>query len=390
VDSDQSASPRAPLWLGRPWLFERSALILIVTATVAGVAAETLVAPSVGGVVGPLLAVAGVMVGLRHPLPGVLLLGAAPVATALLQHEPLLTWTITVFASFLLTFRGFTGYLTTAVVGLANTASVLFFEHPEKGWLNPVALVALSLTAVAAATGSAARVQLRFFQTVQQSARDAIATRDIEANRRVAEERLRIARDLHDVVGHEVAVLGMHLGVAEVSTPAANETARAALSSARVALQSILRETQHILDVLRPSSQGESRQPAPAVADIAALVESVRSAGMRVEAVLPADLAAVSGAAGVTAYRIAQEALTNAQRHGDGTARVDLLLNRRELRLEVSNPIRGGQDQSPGRGYGLIGIRERAASMGGRVEIGSVGDVFRVVAVLPTEERGDS
>lgn len=388
MNADRLAEPRPPLWLRHPWLFERGALLLVGTATLAGVIAEAFVDPSVAGVIGPLLAVVGVVVGLRHPLPGVLLIAAAPALVTLLGHDPLLTWTITVFATFVLTFRGFTGYLATLIVGLSDFLSVTFGEVAEKGWVNPVALIALSLTAVAAATGSAARTQVRFFQSVEQRARDAVATRDIEANRRVAEERLRIARDLHDVVGHEVAVLGMHLGVAEVSTPASNTEARAALTSARTGVQSILRETQRILDLLRPAAEGESRQPAPDAADIAGLVDSMRSAGMRIDAELAPALPGVGAAAGVTAYRIAQEALTNAQRHGDGTAKVLLQMTSAGLRLEVSNPIQGGRDQSPGRGYGLIGMRERASSAGGRLEAGPVGSVFRVQAVLPNREGG--
>ena len=384
--ADIADEPRSPLWLRRPWLFEGGALVVIGVATVSGVVAETFVDPSVGGIVGPGVAAAGAVVGLKRPMLGVVLLALAPALAAVLGHDPLLTWTITVFAAFLLTFRGVSARWTALLVGASNFVSVTVAESAGGGWVNPVALVAVSLTLVATATGSASRSQIRYFQAIRQRAQDALATRDIEANRRVVQERLRIARDLHDVVGHEVAVLGMHLGVAEVSTPATNSEARAALASARAGVQSILRETQRILDVLRPDAEREGREPAPEVSDIGTLVESFRRAGMRIEADLPVSVEGVSGTAGVTAYRIAQEALTNAQRHGDGTARLALQLAGSEMRLRICNPIRGGRDESPGRGYGLIGMRERAQAAGGRVDAGPTGADFCVEALLPRRE----
>lgn len=361
--------------------------MLIALAIVTGLSAETFVSPGEWSVVGPALAAVGTAVGLRRPVVGVLVVACAPLAIALLGHDPVLTWTIAVFATFLLTLRGLSGYIPAVVVGVANYLAVVIDEADRGQWSSPSALVAFSLTLVAAVSGSALRTQIGYFRSIEQRARDAIEARDAEANRRVVEERLRIARDLHDVIGHEVAVLGMHLGVAEVSTPA-DGPARAALASARAAVQSVLRETQRLLDLLRPDAESESRAPAPGIAEIPALIDSYRVAGLRVDAHLPEYLQDVSGTAGVTAYRMVQEALTNAQRHGDGAARVDLELTPDLVRLEVANAIRGGLDRSPGRGYGLIGMRERAQSAGGRVRIGPHGNQFRVEAVLPRREGG--
>ncbi|HEY8589399.1 MAG TPA: histidine kinase [Naasia sp.] len=386
---DRSADEiRPPLWLRRPRLIERGALTVIGVAVVTGVVAETVTNPSVGGIVGPVLAAGGAALGLRAPLPGIVVLAIAPAAAAVLGHDPLLTWTITVFAAFLLTFRGVSARWTGLLVGVSNFFSVTLAESGVGGWLNPIALVAVSLTLVATVTGSATRTQLRYFQSIKQRAQDAIAARDTEATRRVAEERMRIARDLHDVIGHEVAVLGMHLGVAEVSVPATDERTRASLASARLGVQSILRETQRILEVLRPTAEGENRQPAPEAADIRALVESFRGAGMSIDADLPPALSGVGATVGVTAYRVAQEALTNAHRHGNGTAAVSLRLTPTSLRLTIANPTQGGGGESRGSGFGLIGMRERAQSAGGRVEAGQHGTEFRVEAVLPLNEGG--
>jgi len=114
----------------------------------------------------------------------------------------------------------------------------------------------------------------------------------------------------------------------------------------------------------------------------------LRAAGMRIHADLAADALAASGAAGVTAYRIAQEALTNAQRHGDGTAAVVLRLDGSDLHLRISNPLRATPSMSPGSGYGLVGMRERAQSAGGQVDAAPRGGEFVVDAVLPREGGG--
>ncbi|HWR86776.1 MAG TPA: histidine kinase, partial [Rhodoglobus sp.] len=301
-----------------------------------------------------------------------------------LGQVPLLAWTLTVFAGFLLCFRGLRGLWPGLLLGGVNYAAMALML-PE-GFIAPTALVALSMTLVATSVGSAARSQLRYFDSVEQRARDALATRDAEATRRVAEERLRIARDLHDVVGHEIAVLGMHLSVAEVTLTSDPAKTRESLGEARKGVQSVLRETQNILSLLRPDAS-DSRRPSPDGSGIDELVRNLAAAGMTIDADIP-SLTTLAPSVGLTAYRIVQEALTNAQRYGDGTARVRVERTAHDLVLEVSNPESSAESSGPSGGHGLVGMRERATSAGGRLLIDRSGGRFTVRAELPLGGAG--
>ena len=155
---------------------------------------------------------------------------------------------------------------------------------------------------------------------LEQRAADAITARQREVERGVVEERLRIARDLHDLMGHEVAVLNMQIGVAEVHLPSTADRSRQALQAARAAVQSVLQETQQILAVLR-NVQGPltSGQPTPGAERIGELVDSFRQIGLQVDAQVDEGIAElVHPTTGLAMYRIIQEALTNARRYGDG------------------------------------------------------------------------
>ena len=383
--SPRPTAPRPPLWARHPALVVRVTLAVIAAAAIGGLLAELLAGEGWRAVPAPVLAAGAGVVGLRYPRVGLLGLAAAPLVGTALGHLPLLAWTLTVFAGFLLCFRGLHGLPAGALLGTSNYAAMAILL--PGGFIDPTALVAASMTLVATAVGSAARSQLRYFESIEQRARDALATRDAEATRRVAEERLRIARDLHDVVGHEVAILGMHLGVAEVSIDAENAAARQALTEARTRVQSVLRETQNILSLLRPAAD-EARRPSPEAAEIDELIRDMRAAGMSVEAEIP-DLGEVPAGIGLAVYRIAQEALTNAQRHGNGRVRVAVSLAAQGLTLEVSNPAPERDDGGEGGGgYGLVGMRERAVAAGGRLVIERRPGEFIVRAELPLAGGG--
>lgn len=150
--------------------------------------------------------------------------------------------------------------------------------------------------------------------------REAEQGRQAAVERGVAQERLRIARDLHDGVGHQIAVVNMHLGAAEVhlSDPRA---LRGDLVAARAAVQAVLRETQQILAVLRVDNAGERPQATPSPAAVGDLVESYRQAGMVVNANIGSFGIALSGQSSVAVYRVVQEALTNAHKHGSARCR---------------------------------------------------------------------
>jgi signal transduction histidine kinase len=210
-----------------------------------------------------------------------------------------------------------------------------------------------------------------------------------EARRAVLEERTRIAREMHDVVAHHMSLIAVQAETAQYRlsdlSPAAIEEFSALSATARGALTDLRR----LLGVLRSDSPAE-RVPQPQLADVATLVDATRRAGVRVELSMPPnDRAAVSHAVGLCAYRIVQEALSNAGRHAPG-ARVLVKVERDpdELRLDVVNGPPATPGQAPVRGvragHGISGMRERVALLGGSIsaEPSAVGG-FAVMAVLP-------
>lgn len=226
---------------------------------------------------------------------------------------------------------------------------------------------------LAAAAGIAVRTQRAVVAEARERARLAEASRDEEAQRRVADERLRIARELHDVVAHHVSVANVQAGVAAHLLRSDPDQAAEALAHVRAACQVVLSEVPAVLGLLRTGEELE-RAPAPSLADAGALVEAARRSGLDLTwttSGAPVDL----GAAGdLTAYRVLQEALTNAARHGSGRTSASLVYRDDGVTLEVCNE-RSGRDSGPGEArHGLVGMRERVASVGGDLTVGPDGD----------------
>jgi len=252
-----------------------------------------------------------------------------------------------------------------------------------------------------------------------QAAREAA----LDAQRRVDEERLRIARELHDVVAHTMATITVQAAAASQLLRDRPDEAAASLQAIRAASKDGLRELRAILDVLRSASGGgedttDPTQPTPGLARLDALVEGVGAAGLPVTVAItgqPCDLPAITD---LSAFRIVQEALTNTIRHaGPATAAVTVDYGADELRVEVTDTGRGltpaaaayatflagagisnsgstgSGSTGPGfsnfgitgtSGHGLRGMRERAVAAGGTIDIGPLpGGGFRVAAWLP-------
>ncbi|MFD9078519.1 sensor histidine kinase [Streptomyces erythrochromogenes] len=206
------------------------------------------------------------------------------------------------------------------------------------------------------------------------------------AKRRVDEERLRIARELHDVLAHSISVINVQAGVGLALLDSDPEQARSALSTIKAASKEALGEVRQVLDTLR--SPGEApRTPAPGLDRLPELVEQAAAAGLRVEVTAEGEALPLPPGVDLAAFRILQEALTNVMRHsGARTARILLGWRPRLLELCVDDdgPAAGGA--SDGSGSGLVGMRERAAALGGAVEAGSRPDGgFRVTATLPLQ-----
>ncbi|MGN6744416.1 MAG: sensor histidine kinase [Amnibacterium sp.] len=213
-----------------------------------------------------------------------------------------------------------------------------------------------------------------------------------EAEKRVVvEERARIARELHDVVAHSMSIVAVQSSTARYRHPDLGPTALSELEDIGDRSRRALDEMRGLLAVLREGEDAAPRAPQPDVADVAELVAQAERAGMRVqfEPLPAAEAARVAEVTGLVAYRIVQEALSNAIRHAPGaevdvTARCDGDL----LRLEIDNTA-AEAPPAPGSGHGLLGMRERAASVGGTLEAGpEQGGGFRIRAALPLRPAG--
>ncbi|MFE9450373.1 sensor histidine kinase [Streptomyces sp. NPDC006739] len=214
------------------------------------------------------------------------------------------------------------------------------------------------------------------------------ADRAQAARRRADAERLRMARELHDVLAHSISVINVQAGVGLALLDTDPEQARAALTTIKDASKEALGEVRQVLDTLRAPGEAP-RAPAPGLDRLPELVEQAASAGLTVE--VEGGPPRLPPGADLAAFRIVQEALTNVVRHsGSRHARVRLDHDRAALRLRIDDDGPATGADAGGSGNGLAGMRERAAALGGTIEAGPRPDGgFRVLAVLPLTTEGD-
>ncbi|MET8472379.1 sensor histidine kinase [Streptomyces sp. NPDC006422] len=208
--------------------------------------------------------------------------------------------------------------------------------------------------------------------------------REKAAKRRADEERLRIARELHDVLAHSISVINVQAGVGLALLDTDPEQARTALTTIKTASKEALGEVRQVLDTLRTPGDAP-RTPAPGLDRLPELVDQAAGAGLTVDVTTDGERAALAPGADLAAFRIVQEALTNVVRHsGSRRAHVHLTYEERELTLTVDDDGPATGADAGGSGNGLAGMRERAAALGGTIEAGPRDDGgFRVVARLP-------
>jgi signal transduction histidine kinase len=198
-------------------------------------------------------------------------------------------------------------------------------------------------------------------------------------------ERRAIARDVHDLVGHGLAAVMLHVTGARHVLRRDPDAAEDALRQAEQHGRRSMRELRQALTLLRGEEEGGVAPPLQTAQDIATLVDAARGAGLAVELRVRGDMSAVTSGVGVAAYRIAQEALSNAARHAP-QARTVLEVSRDDGGVEVVARTTGRLRPAPdGAGYGLVGMRERAAALGGSCEAGPVDGGWRVRCHLPVE-----
>jgi signal transduction histidine kinase len=225
------------------------------------------------------------------------------------------------------------------------------------------------------------RVRQRRLRVAELEERALRAEREAERERRLAaaEERTRIARDLHDSAGHAINVILVQAGAARLLAEQDPERSRAALET----IEDVARETLGEIDQLvRALREDETIEPPLGLAALETLASRHRSAGLVVNVRERGSRRPLPPGLDQAAYRILQEALTNAARHGDGSAEVEIDFGTSSLELGVSNPTR--PDQAPGgAGHGIVGMRERAALLGGSLEVQASDGLYRIRARLP-------
>jgi len=358
-----------------------------------------------------------------HPTAALALVGVASLALAWRRRYPVAVLAVSV-----------TGVAVYSVLGYVNGAALagpvlaLYAVASQVSARRAVVLGVVTLAALMTATGVNnpfgrysdgafilipgmlaavlfAGIAVRNRRAYAASVRDRA---DQEARRQVDEERLRIARELHDVVAHTMATINVQAGVAAHVLPTRPEAAAEALQAIKTASKEGLRELRAILNVLRQADDADPVQPAPGLARLDALVEGARQAGLPITLTVTGEPFALPAAVDLAAYRIVQEALTNVIRHaGPASAAVRLSYGPDEIDIDVTDtghgpkaprsgtavggtavggPTVGGPTVVGTVGHGQAGMRERAAAVGGTVQAGPrPGGGYQVTARLPAD-----
>jgi signal transduction histidine kinase len=239
--------------------------------------------------------------------------------------------------------------------------------------------------------GETTRSRRAYLEEVEQRAIDAERTREDEARRRAGEERIRIARELHDILAHRISMISVQSGVGAHLMDRDPDQARRALVAVNQASKEALQELRATLGLLRQVDGPEPRSPAPGLAQIEGVVASATAAGVEVRLDITGQPRDLPTGVDLAAYRIVQESVTNVIRHARAaTARIAIAYRRAEVVIEVEDDGRGmdGLDHPAvgSGGNGLLGMRERAIALGGELDAGPLaGGGFRVLARLPAD-----
>jgi signal transduction histidine kinase len=328
---------------------------------------------------------------LRWPVPGALALAAlVAVSPAAIPAATFGTLHVAEWRRFPVAATvGAAGVVAGAVQGLWRP----FGGLPYIWWL----VIVIAVEAALVAWGQLTQARRALIVSLQERARRAEA----EQGRRVAEaraaERTRIAREMHDVLAHRLSLLATYAGAIEYRPDAPPEQMARAAGVIRAGAHQALDELREVITVLREDDgDGDAAQrPQPGLGDLPRLIGESRDAGARVQMDdRVADPAALPGAAGRTAYRVVQEALTNARKHAPGEP-VQVVLDGRpggQLLIDIRNPLVNGQVTGPagpagpaigGSGTGLIGLTERVRLAGGELGHQAADGEFRLSARLP-------
>jgi signal transduction histidine kinase len=374
-------------WPGR--LFDVGVVAGLLVVGVAILFSSTDEIPRVGPGRAALFAVtavplAALLVRRRHPLLtlgvilGALLIEAA-LGSSFLVHPLVLVGVYTVAAR--MPWR-LSLPLSAASVGILLTGYMV-----SRGGLSFAAFVSSTIPVAAAyVVGIYVGTRLAYVESLRAQAKQATREQELRAQQAVAEERVRIARELHDVVAHHLSLITVQAGALQTQLPADHPGRETAATMAHTGRQA-MDEMRRMLGLLRlDSADAPGHAPQPAIAEIPALVAQARAAGVDIELVIEDRRhSPIPVGVDLSAFRIVQEAVTNVMRHAPSShcrVRVQVGDDMLELRITDDGPTNGSA--TGGAGHGLVGMRERVALFGGELFAGPVpGGGFAVRATLP-------
>ena len=345
--------------------------------------------------------IAGLALSVRRPAPGIALAAIAAAAAALLSVGPPWPWPVTMLIvqtilALIVALRHdwrwvLAAWLIPQFAVIAVVALGPVFGAPSSGF-TPGSVTNLVIAGTITVGVALVGIVARAFAEDRGALRDERRTNaELDAKQQELAERNRVAQELHDVVAHSMSVVSVQANTAKYRLPGLDERTEAEFASIAASSRQALGEMRGLLATLRQGEASAPLAPQPSIDGIPGLVEASRQSGARIdyrlESADPADTG-VPASTGLTAYRIAQEALSNAVRHAPG-AEIDvrLRLSEQELEIVVSNgpaDPKSPAAPAPGAGLGLAGLHERVAALGGTVEAGpSAGGGFTVRATLP-------
>jgi signal transduction histidine kinase len=366
-----------------------AAALVVITRGIDAVEDERLLDP----VAYASLVVAGGSLAVRRRLPAVaLLLASAAVGVYAARSYPggpiFVTPLVGVYSVSVLWPRR----RSVPLVGLATLTVLLPALAFDRSTDDPglIALVYVGWVAVALLLGEVGRGRREYLVGLEERARYLEESREQEARRRVAEERLRIARDVHDVAAHALAGIALQAGVGTRLGSREPQRAQDALARIRRVSTDALGELRRVLDLTRAGDAAEPRDPPPTLADLHGLVSNASGNGTEVRLQVRGEAHPLPAVLELAAYRIVQESLTNVVRHAESpTATVTLTYGGTGLEVEVLDQGRGVPVADEPAGHGITGMKERAAAVGGRLEAGpGPQGGFRVCARLPVRAHG--
>ncbi|RLK61886.1 signal transduction histidine kinase [Actinokineospora cianjurensis] len=323
---------------------------------------------------------------------------SAPLAVLLSTNAVTAAWFLLAYPGRLVTVTALIGCYTVAAErgwrwgsagGLLTAAVSAVVVHTtlDVPWFDDRAVNALCLEVVAVALGAAVHYHRAYAAGSRERAERIAEARAEQARLRAAEQRLEIARELHDVVGHTMATISVQAGVAVHVMRRQPEQAAHALSTIKTISDEGLAEVQVLLGVLRVDGDATTRG---GLARLDTLLDVTRATGTPVELTVRGDRLPLPPRVDLAAFRIVQESLTNARRHARPTSvSVRLTYGPTAVDLVVRNDgAATDTPRAPAGGHGIDGMRARAAALGGTVAVSSEGDHFEVRCTLPARDRG--